>query len=55
MKAVNVFRKDLKREPLGVSPTQHVDLLPQDQNLCLKLRSRPKQVDSHSIDQSAQI
>jgi hypothetical protein len=34
---------------------QHIDLLPQDQNFCLKHTARPQQVDHHSKDQSAQI
>jgi hypothetical protein len=37
------------------SSSQHIDLLPQHQNLCLKRNSRPKQVDDHPEDQFAQI
>jgi len=39
----------------GTGSLHYVDLLPQDQNFCLKLGSRPKQVDNHPKDQSAQI
>jgi hypothetical protein len=35
--------------------SQHIDLLPQDQNFCLEHYARPPQVDHHSKDQSAQI
>ena len=40
---------------LGTSSPQHIDLLAQHQNFCLKRNSRPQQVDHHSKDQSAQI
>jgi hypothetical protein len=40
---------------LGISPAQHIDLLPQHHNLYLKRNSRPQQVDHHPEDQSAQI
>lgn len=46
--------RDEGRSP-GTSSPQHIDLLPQDQNFCLKCNSRPQQVDHHSKDQSAQI
>jgi hypothetical protein len=39
----------------GTGSPQHIDLLPQDQNFCLKRYSRPQQVHHHSKDQSAQI
>ena len=32
----------------GTGSPQHVDLLPQDQNFCLKRNSRPQQIDHHS-------
>jgi len=32
---------------LGISPAQHIDLLPQHHNLYLKRNSRPQQVDHH--------
>jgi hypothetical protein len=41
--------------PPGTGSPQHIDLLPQDQNFCLKRYSRPQQVYHHSKDQSAQI
>ena len=44
-----------KWEFLGTSPPQHIELLPQNQNLCLKRSSRPKQIDQHPEDKSAQI
>ena len=40
---------------LGTGSPQHIDLLPQDQNFCLKRNSRPQQIDHHPTDQSAQI
>ena len=46
--------RDEGRSP-GTGSPQHIDLLPQDQNFCLKRNSRPQQVDHHSKDQSAQI
>ena len=46
--------RDEGRSP-GTGSPQHVDLLPQDQNFCLKRNSRPQQIDHHSKDQSAQL
>ncbi|MEH6952608.1 hypothetical protein V4R08_14990 [Nitrobacter sp. NHB1] len=39
----------------GTGSPQYIDLLPQDQNFCLKRCSRPQQVHRHSKNQSAQI
>jgi hypothetical protein len=44
--------RDEGRSP-GTGSPQHIDLLPQDQNFCLKRNARPQQADHHSKDHSA--
>jgi hypothetical protein len=42
-----------KRTPLGIGTPQHIDLLPQHDNLCLERCARPKQIDHRPKDQLA--
>jgi hypothetical protein len=42
-------------EASWISSPQHINLLPQHQNLCLKRSTRPEKVDDHPKDQFAQI
>jgi hypothetical protein len=44
-----------KSKSLRISASQHIDLLPQHQNLCLKRNLRPRQVAGNPKDQSTQI
>jgi hypothetical protein len=44
-----------KSKSLRISASQHIDLLPQHQNLGLKRNLRPQQVAGHPKDQSTQI
>jgi hypothetical protein len=44
-----------KSKSLGIGTPQHIDLLPQHQNLCLERCARPQQIDHRPKDQFAQI
>ena len=44
-----------KSKSPGIGTPQHIDLLPQHQNLCLERCARPQQIDHRPKDQFAQI